>query len=101
MPGKPGHSRTFSGAERKGGSGRALQQRACCCTRSVSPSDLMLTFAAVCARGVLPGEEAGEVLCAGSEFSMDFNYVCRGTEHRTGSTGCSAHLIPQSQRAPG
>lgn len=81
---KPGHSRAFSGtgtkavtgqqnSRRKGGHGRALQQRACCSTCSVSPSDLLLTFAAVCGRGVLPGEEAREVLCAGSEFSTDFS----------------------------
>lgn len=106
MPGKPGHNRTFSGtgtkavtgqqnSRRKGGHGRALQQRACRSTCSVSPPDLLLTFAVVCARGVLPGE----VLSA--EFSMDFSHVCRGTEHRTGSTGCSAHLIPRAQRAAG
>lgn len=53
----------------KGGedSARALHQRACYFSSSVSPSDLMLTFCSCMWKGISPGRQPSEVLYAGLE----------------------------------
>lgn len=72
-------------AEGRGGSGRALQQRACCSTCSVSPSDLMLTFAAACGKAVLWGKKHVRYFVLGQNFPW-ISVTCAGTQ----STGQEA-----------
>lgn len=105
VPGTPGPSSPSSGtgtalsqaSSTAEGRGQRQSPRACCSPGSVSPSDLMLAFAAGCARGALPGEGAREVLCAGSEFPW-IPVPCAGAQ----STAREAQdALPTSSHSPG